>query len=118
MKKLNKVASLFATAALATSMSGAFAQTVDNWVNGIGNLPWKNGTNELCWRDGYWTPATAIAECDGALKPQHQRLSQRRQHQPLRRHLPPLLLLLSFRLPRPKRSRSLLMRSSTSTSRC
>ena len=44
MKKLNKVASLFATAALATSMSGAFAQTVDNWVNGNGNLPWKNGT--------------------------------------------------------------------------
>ena len=69
MKKLNKVASLFATAALATSMSGAFAQTVDNWVNGNGNLPWKNGTNELCWRDGTWTPATAIAECDGALKP-------------------------------------------------
>jgi OOP family OmpA-OmpF porin len=69
MKKLNKVASLFATAALATSMSGAFAQTVDNWVNGSGNLPWKNGTNELCWRDGSWTPATAIAECDGALKP-------------------------------------------------
>ncbi len=69
MKKLNKVASLFATAALATSMSSAFAQTVDNWVNGSGNLPWKNGTNELCWRDGSWTPATAIAECDGALKP-------------------------------------------------
>lgn len=69
MKKLNKVASLFATAALATTMSGAFAQTVDNWVNGSGNLPWKNGTNELCWRDGSWTPATAIAECDGALKP-------------------------------------------------
>ncbi len=65
MKKLNKVASLFATAALATSMSGAFAQTVDNWVSGTG-LPWKNGTNELCWRDGYWTPATALAECDGA----------------------------------------------------
>jgi OOP family OmpA-OmpF porin len=69
MKKLNKVASLFATAALATSMSGAFAQTVDNWVNGNGNLPWKNGTNELCWRDGTWTPATAVADCDGALKP-------------------------------------------------
>ena len=68
MKKLTKVASLFATAALATSMAGAFAQTVDNWVNGSGNLPWKNGTNELCWRDGSWTPATAIEECDGALK--------------------------------------------------
>src|ERR1700712_1731245 len=59
MKKLNKVASLFATAALATSMSGAFAQTTDNWVNGSGNLPWKNGTNELCWRDCSRTPATA-----------------------------------------------------------
>ena len=70
MKKLNKVASLFATAALATSMSGAFAQSVDNWVSGADSkLPWKNGTNELCWRDGYWTPATAVAECDGALKP-------------------------------------------------
>ena len=69
MKKLNKVASLFATAALATSMSGAFAQTTDNWVNGSGNLPWKNGTSELCWRDANWTPATALADCDGALKP-------------------------------------------------
>lgn len=69
MKKLNKVASLFATVALATSASGAFAQTVDNWVNGSGNLPWKNGTNELCWRDASWTPATAKPECDGALKP-------------------------------------------------
>ncbi len=69
MKKLNKVASLFATAAIATSMSGAFAQSVDNWVNGSGNLPWKNGTNELCWRDGTWTPATAAVDCDGAIKP-------------------------------------------------
>ncbi len=68
MKKLNKVASLFATAALATSMSGAFAQTVDNWVNGYGQ-PWMNGTNELCWRNGYWTPATALPNCDGAIKP-------------------------------------------------
>jgi OOP family OmpA-OmpF porin len=70
MKKLNKVASLFATAALATSMSGAFAQTVDNWVSGQDSkLPWKNGTNELCWRNGFWTPATANAQCDGALAP-------------------------------------------------
>jgi OOP family OmpA-OmpF porin len=68
MKKLNKVASLVATAALATSMSGAFAQTVDNWASGVGNVPWKSGTNELCWRDGSWTPATANAACDGALK--------------------------------------------------
>lgn len=67
MKKLNKVASLFATAALATSMSGAFAQTVDNWTSGYGEV-WKNGTHEFCWRDASWTPATAAAECDGALK--------------------------------------------------
>ena len=65
MKKLNKVASLFATAAVAFSMTSVSAQTVDNWVNGQG-LPWKNGTNELCWRDGYWTPATALPGCDGA----------------------------------------------------
>ncbi len=70
MKKLNKVASLFASAALAASATGAFAQakTIDNWVNATG-IPWKNGTNELCWRDANWTPATAHPDCDGALKP-------------------------------------------------
>ena len=66
MKKLNRVASLFAVAAVATS--GAFAQTVDNWRATDGTV-WKNGTNELCWRDSNWTPATAVQECDGALKP-------------------------------------------------
>jgi OmpA-OmpF porin, OOP family len=64
MKKLNKVAMLFASAVLATA---AGAQTVDNWKNGSGDLVWKNGTNELCWRDANWTPATAAANCDGAL---------------------------------------------------
>jgi len=70
MKKLNNVASLFAAAALATCSFGAFAQsgTIDNWVNSNG-LTWKNGTNELCWRDSNWTPATASATCDGAIKP-------------------------------------------------
>ena len=66
MKKLNRVASLFAVAAVATS--GAFAQTVDNWRATDGTV-WKNGTNELCWRDAFWTPATAAKECDGAIKP-------------------------------------------------
>ena len=66
MKKLNKVAMLFAAAALATA---AGAQTVDNWKNGTGELVWKNGTNELCWRDAFWTPATAAPGCDGALAP-------------------------------------------------
>ena len=69
MKKLNKVAVLFASAALAAPIV-AFAQagTVDNWRSGDGTV-WKNGTNELCWRDAYWTPATAAADCDGAIKP-------------------------------------------------
>ncbi len=76
MKKLNKVALLFAVAALAT---GAGAQTrvtaadggnrIDNWVNGTSEYVWKNGTQELCWRDANWTPATAAKGCDGALVP-------------------------------------------------
>jgi OOP family OmpA-OmpF porin len=77
MKKLNKVASLFAavtfaltaTAVTAQTAAPAQATTVDNWVNPNG-LPWKNGTNELCWRDANWTPATALPGCDGAPKPE------------------------------------------------
>jgi OOP family OmpA-OmpF porin len=70
MKKLNKVASLFAAVAFALTATAVTAQTtkVDNWVNPNG-LPWKNGTNELCWRDANWTPATALPGCDGAPKP-------------------------------------------------
>jgi OOP family OmpA-OmpF porin len=51
MKKLNKVAVLFATAALAAPIA-AFAQakSIDNWRAADGTV-WKNGTNELCWRD-------------------------------------------------------------------
>jgi len=66
MKKLNKVAMLFASAAL---VAAAGAQTVDNWKNGSNELVWKNGTNELCWRDANWTPATAAQGCDGAIVP-------------------------------------------------
>jgi len=76
MKKLNKVAVLFASAALAApiaalaaSHTGGMAKTVDNWRAGDGMTVWKNGTNELCWRDAFWTPATAAEECDGAIKP-------------------------------------------------
>ena len=65
MKKLNKVAMLIATAALATA---AGAQSVDNWVSGSG-IAVKNGSNELCWRDANWTPATAAQGCDGAIAP-------------------------------------------------
>ena len=64
MKKLNKVAMLIASVALATA---AGAQNIDNWRNGTGELVWKNGTNELCWRDANWTPATAAPGCDGAI---------------------------------------------------
>jgi OmpA-OmpF porin, OOP family len=68
MKKLNKVAVLFATAVLAAPV--AFAQVgSDNWRNGSNDLVWKNGTNELCWRDSNWTPATADPSCDGAPPP-------------------------------------------------
>ncbi len=69
MKKLNKVAVLFASAALAAPiLAFAQAKTIDNWRSADG-IVWKNGTNELCWRDAGWTPATAAAECDGAIKP-------------------------------------------------
>ena len=66
MNKLNKVAMLFASAALDTA---AGAQTIDNWKNGSNELVWKNGTNELCWRNAFWTPATAFPGCDGAIVP-------------------------------------------------
>ena len=68
MKKLNKVAMLFAAASLAAPVSSVFAQTVDNWRATDGTV-WKNGTNELCWRDSNWTPATGVQGCDGVPKP-------------------------------------------------
>jgi OOP family OmpA-OmpF porin len=89
MKKLNKVAVLFASLALAAPLAvraqmvqGVPAQPVanptaeelryangqDQWRSADG-LPWINGTNELCWRDSTWTPGTAYPGCDGAAKP-------------------------------------------------
>jgi len=78
MKKLNKVAVLFASAALAapliamaqtpTAEQFKYASGADQWRNASGD-PWRNGTNELCWRDSNWTPATAFPTCDGALQP-------------------------------------------------
>ena len=74
MKKLNKVALLFAAVALATAAGAQTRVTaadggnrIDNWQNGSGEYVWRNGTNELCWRDAFWTPATAAKGCDGAL---------------------------------------------------
>jgi len=69
MKKLNKVAALFASATLAAPML-AFAQSnsADNWRASDGTV-WKAGAGENCWRNASWTPATANPVCDGALKP-------------------------------------------------
>ena len=89
MKKLNKVAMLFAAAAFAVPMAAsaqnvqpAPAQPVANpsaeqlkyatgadQVRSSDGKPVMNGTNELCWRDSSWTPATAYPGCDGAAKP-------------------------------------------------
>ena len=88
MKKLNKVAMLFAAAAFAVPLA-ASAQNVQpfpakpianptaeekkaadsshQWMSS--GRPVVNGTNELCWRDSNWTPATAYPGCDGAAKP-------------------------------------------------
>jgi len=66
MKKLNKLAVLFASVALVTA---AGAQSVDNWRNATGDLAWKNGAGDLCWRGANWTPATAAKGCDGAIVP-------------------------------------------------
>ena len=75
MKKLNKVAMLFAAAALAAPVvavaaahAGMAPKSIDNWRN-VDGITWKNGSNELCWRNAFWTPATAAPNCDGALKP-------------------------------------------------
>ncbi len=73
MKKLNRVASLFAVAAVLSS--GAFAQNVDNWRAADGTV-WKNGSNEYCWRNNFWTPATAAKDCDGALKPEVKKVEE------------------------------------------
>ena len=78
MKKLNKVAMLFASAAIAVPMAALaqvptaeqfkYADGSHQWRAADGT-PWKNGTNELCWRDSNWTPATAYPGCDGAAVP-------------------------------------------------
>ncbi len=89
MKKLNKVAMLFAAAAFAVPMAASaqavqpfpakpvanptaeqlkYATGADQWRSTDGQ-PVMNGTNELCWRDSSWTPATAYPGCDGAALP-------------------------------------------------
>jgi len=67
MKKLNKIAVLFASVAMAGTAFAAGSTTAsDNWRSGHGNMQWKS-SDGLCWRDANWTPATAAPGCDGAL---------------------------------------------------
>ena len=69
MNKLNKVAALFATVAMAGSaFAQAEATAIDNW-RGTDGTVWKNGSNEYCWRDTGWTPATGVQGCDGVPAP-------------------------------------------------
>ena len=44
------------------------AKSNDNWQSGGTQLR-SGADSSLCWRDSNWTPATAAADCDGALKP-------------------------------------------------
>ena len=79
MKKLNKVAALLASLALAAPIAALaqmpsaeefkFANGASQWRDAAGTEPVMNGTNELCWRDANWTPSTAYPTCDGAAKP-------------------------------------------------
>ena len=69
MKKLNQVAMIIASVAVAGSaFATGTAVNSDNWRNGSGNLQWKIGNaSGLCWRNAGWTPATAAPGCDGAI---------------------------------------------------
>jgi OmpA-OmpF porin, OOP family len=71
MMKLNKVAMLLATAAVAgTAFANGSTTNSDNWRSGSGNMQWKIGNaSALCWRTANWTPATAAPGCDGAIAP-------------------------------------------------
>ncbi len=70
MNQLNKIAiTLLAGVAMAGAAVAAGSDANnDNWRNNHDNLQWMNGDGTLCWRDNNWTPETAAANCDGALK--------------------------------------------------
>jgi OOP family OmpA-OmpF porin len=51
---------------LALLAVSSLASAHDNWTSQAGVVVNSTG---LCWRDSAWTPATAAAECDGAIKP-------------------------------------------------
>ncbi|MEY3488449.1 MAG: hypothetical protein RL655_17 [Pseudomonadota bacterium] len=64
MKQLKKLATFLA---VATVVTVAGAQEVNNWRNASGEV-WKNAFGQ-CWRNASWTPATAAPGCDGAIAP-------------------------------------------------
>jgi OmpA-OmpF porin, OOP family len=71
MIKLNKIAMMIATVAVAGSaFANGSTTNSDNWRSGQGNMQWKIGNaSALCWRTANWTPATAAPGCDGAIAP-------------------------------------------------
>jgi OmpA-OmpF porin, OOP family len=71
MTKLNKIAMIIATVAVAGSaFANGSTTNSDNWRTGQGNMQWKIGNaSALCWRTANWTPATAAPGCDGAIAP-------------------------------------------------
>ncbi len=71
MMKLNKIAMMIATIAIAGSaLANGSTTNSDNWRSGQGNMQWKIGNAAaLCWRTANWTPATAAPGCDGAIAP-------------------------------------------------
>jgi len=62
MKIIKSLALALSLAAFAFTSS---AHDVGNWSSTAGEV-WKNTPGE-CWRTGFWTPANAIAGCDGAI---------------------------------------------------
>ena len=66
MKKLNKVAMLFASAALVTA---AGAQTIDNWKNGTGELVWKTAPMNCAGAMPSGLLLQELPGCDGAIVP-------------------------------------------------
>ncbi len=69
MMKLNKIAMMVATVAVAgAAFANGSTTNSDNWRSGQGNMQWKIGNaSALCWRTANWTPATAAPGCDGAI---------------------------------------------------
>ncbi|NBV01801.1 MAG: OmpA family protein [Burkholderiaceae bacterium] len=66
---MNKTVKLLLASVITISASTAMAQGKDNWTGSDGTLPWKNSDGTLCWRDNNWTPASAMANCDGWIAP-------------------------------------------------